>query len=36
MEFAIEWCACGCKSVGLILVIGGIFMVCISQRVVFC
>lgn len=31
MEFAFGWCANVCKRVGAILVIGGIFMVCVSH-----
>ena len=33
MEFAYGWYASGCKSVGAILVIGGISMVRVSHRV---
>ena len=34
MKFAFGWCASRCESVGAILVIGGIFMVCVSHCVV--
>ena len=34
-EFALGWCASGCKSVRVILVIGGILIVCVSYCVVY-
>ena len=34
MEFAFGWCAGGCESVGAILMIGGISMVCVPLCVV--
>ena len=34
MEFAFGWCAGVCESVGVILMIGGVFMVCVLLCVV--
>lgn len=33
MDFVFGWCAGGCENVGVILVVGGISMVCISHCV---
>ena len=33
-KFAFKWCTSECESVGAILVIGGISMVCVSHCVV--